>query len=501
MTIPAPPEIPAPTTTLRPEAHSWAALAAAFHRAPQSTIAGANSFSSELGLPSGSLVYSGHQATFWHPGILAKRFAASAVAAKLGQDAHAVWLVVDQDATDATRLDLPCTTPDGVRSSLVHVLTPRDGMSGKMEIAGRTGTITLLTPALARPALTPPNPESLSAISSLAPSTRASLDAFSRAIAAASSATSQAVQVSDAIDALLESVAAPAHRILASDLSRTTLFRELCRRMLADPAACTRAYNQAVAEHPDAGLRPLECAAARIELPLWKLGATKRGTPRERVLASELAPLLEVPASSLIPVLLPRALLMTAMVRLASACIFIHGLGGEKYDPATERWLALWLTDLPKLRLAPAVIATASLYLKQEGTPPAATQRARNIDIQKLRRVRYDPHMSHDAALEQAKQAALAEIESHPRRSPQRRAAYIRLTQIIEQHRTAHAADVARAEASLIEIISRAADPHIIDTDPALRRDWPFFLYPDEDLLALRGRVEAAIGSNDPYHR
>ncbi len=497
MTTPDPAEIPASSTTFRPDAHTWAALATEFYRnreAHRGGIAGADSFARDLGLPSGPLVFSGHQATFWHPGILAKLFASTAVTAKIGSEASAVWLVVDQDATDAARIELPATTPEGVRSSTVHTLSS--------DLRG--AIVTDATPSLARPRLVPPTSAGIAAIASLAISTRASLEALANAIAKVGASASQSLQVSMATDTLLAPVLGqvpPTRRLLASGLSRTTLFRELCRRMLADPAACTHAYNQAASEYPDAGLRPLECAGTRVELPLWKLGSAKRGTPRERVLASELEALLSAPDAGAIPTLLPRALLMTALVRLAGACLFIHGLGGEKYDPATERWLALWLTDVPSLKLAPATIATASLYLKQDGTPPAQTQHARNVEIQRLRRVRYDPLSVHDESLDQAKHAVLAEIEAHPRRSPQRREAYIRLTHIIEQHRTAHTADVLRAEAARHQLLARTSEANIPDIDPALRRDWPFCLYPTEALIDLRDRVYNAIGAPTPYHR
>ncbi len=485
MTIESATHTPVPSLTLRPDPSTWAALARGFDRRPNDGVPGVSTFAAELGLPPGPLVFSGHQATFWHPGVLAKRFAATALAAKLG--AHAVWLVVDQDATEAARLDLPSITPDGTRSSITLTL-PR---------AVRGVVLVKATPSVARPSLLPADAASLDGTSNLARAARGALSDLLRVLNAVGPQKSQAVQVTDAIEALLAPVregAPPISRVFASDLPRTTLFRELCRRMLHDPAACTRAYNQAVREHPDAALRPLECAGSRVELPLWKLGPASRGSPRERVMASDLAALTQAPGAGSAPTLLPRALLMTAMVRMAGACVFIHGLGGEKYDPATERWLALWLTDVPGLRLAPACIASASLYLDVEGAAPATTVRARNAAIQRLRRVGYDPLAAADSALDAQKRAALAEIQSHPRRSPARRAAYLRLTHVIQQHRALHADDVEAARAQRALLLEAGQREGVPEIDPAHRRDWPFFLYPAAALLALRERVTRAIG-------
>jgi hypothetical protein len=461
-------------------------LARAFDPVANSAVVGAELFAAELGLPRGPLVFSGHQAIFWHPGVLVKRFAATTVAAKLG--AHAVWLVVDQDATEAARIELPSVTPDGTRSSTALTL-PR---------ALRGSVVVEATPSAARPTLLAADAASLDAPPSLTLAAREAIAVLSGVLNTLGPRTSQAVQVSDAIEALLAPVCEgtpPISRVFASDLPRTTLFRELCRRMLADPVACTRAYNQAVREHPGADLRPLECGPGRVELPLWKLGPASRGSPRERVLASELEGLLgSSAAAGRLPALLPRALLMTAMVRLAGARIFIHGLGGEKYDPAMERWLSLWLADVPGLRLAPACIASANLYLDLEGSAPATTQRARNAEIQRLRRVQYDPLASADGDLEAEKRRALAEIQSHPRRSEARRAAYLRLTSVIERHRAAHAMDLEAARAGLARLLETGKPAGVPDVDPALRRDWPFFLYSMEALRALRASVDRALG-------
>src|SRR6185295_16354495 len=120
-----------------------------------------------------------------------------------------------------------------------------------------------------------------------------------------------------------------------SELHKHGVFSELLDRMRADRAACTLAYNRAVARHPSAHVRPLIEEPGRTELPLWRM-PDQQGRPRLPVFASDLPGL--DPSR-----LAPRALLMTALVRLEACYLFIHGTGGGQYDRITEAWLSGWL--------------------------------------------------------------------------------------------------------------------------------------------------------------
>ena len=57
----------------------------------------------ELGLPMGIILGTGHQAEWWHPGIVAKFAWAAHRSAELGLDAPA-WLLVDTDVRDPLAL-------------------------------------------------------------------------------------------------------------------------------------------------------------------------------------------------------------------------------------------------------------------------------------------------------------------------------------------------------------------------------------------------------------
>src|SRR5690606_24011692 len=160
--------------------------------------------------------------------------------------------------------------------------------------------------------------------------------------------------------------------VFASAVGRTDLFGDIVRRMVDDPAACARAYNEAVGARPEAQLRPLELneQRGRIELPLWR-GAP--GSPRQAVYASELADGQwgggGAAGGGAEGELAPRALLLTGLMRLAGCELFIHGPGGGVYDQVTEAWLGSWLG---REDLAPSVVASATWLLPLTDEPPPA---------------------------------------------------------------------------------------------------------------------------------
>src|SRR5262245_63399468 len=68
----------------------------------------------ELGLPDGLIVLAGHEAEFWHPGVLAKHMAIVAAAAAMrrgGTAATPVWLTVDHDTHEPWRIAYPKEGP------------------------------------------------------------------------------------------------------------------------------------------------------------------------------------------------------------------------------------------------------------------------------------------------------------------------------------------------------------------------------------------------------
>jgi hypothetical protein len=313
---------------IEPEPATWRGLVASGPK----PCSESQEFRSQMGLPSGTpLIVTGHQATVWHAGILAKYFAAEAVARGVGGEVG--WLVVDQDAQDFGGVDIPVSDGAGLL---------------------RRQTIRLAPPPLqdAATASCPafePNPSPAAPGTGVAPSIGPGIEAITQALRSHREQPNAARQVAMAVADLVGALVPRRPMVYATDMARTSLMARLVHRMLESPLAMAEAYNAAVAAHPEARMAALRVDGQRAELPLWKLTATG---PRMRVWSDEVD-IVRLQA------LAPRALLMTGMMRLAGCELFIHGRGGGIYDTITEQWFSSWLG----VTLAPTVVVSADLRL------------------------------------------------------------------------------------------------------------------------------------------
>ncbi len=406
----------------------------------------------KLGLdPNKPVMMSGHQPTLWHPGILAKRQALKAYAR--AHNAQAVWLVVDQDAMDPWAIEVPIQSKDGSMSVRAARLAPepKDG-----------------TPACALPAASP----SLQLPEGLDASMRGRLERAASAIGAHTDAPNASVQVERATASLL---GGDARAIYASSLRELPVFDRLLDTMLEDPAKCAQAYNLAVDQH--GGARPLSLRTKDDwELPLWKLDGQR--TP---VFAGELASIDRA-------TLAPKALLMTALLRLEACDVFIHGTGGGAtdssagYDRATEAWIADWL-GAP---LAPSVVVTADLRLDlEDGQQPSERELQRIAN--RAHTARHNPGQLGENAAQREKLELVRAIEAVTDRH-ERSALYRKLHALLAEHRGQHASEIDSFEAEAHTARMRVASAQV-----AAKRDWSFALYPQESIDSLRSAVEEAF--------
>ncbi len=409
----------------------------------------------ELGLPTGRpVIATGHQTLLWHPGILAKYIAAQAACAASG--AGLGNLVVDQHAGAFDRFEVPVTRPDGSLAVETIVLTKaREGV-----------------PMSRHPSFTPPAPPSLEGA---LPSVRSGVERIVTAVAAHAAAPNAAIQMARALDDLIEPWVARLPPATASDLIRTSLGRAILEQMAEDPRRCAECYNAAVASVPEAGIAPLALAPGAVQLPLWRLGADDR-----RVHADERDARQWLRDEGGM-VLLPRALLLTLLVRTGMCDLFVHGTGGARYDVAMERWAESWLGVTP----GSAAVATATLRLplrdrEEPALPlPAALWRAR--------RAIHDPEGA-PASPGPRKQALLEAINSAPRDSRERLEAYRALHSELESLRTMRPQLVDEAQRDVDRARRAARDGPIAD-----RRDWPFPLYPPETIDALAQTIRSSL--------
>lgn len=436
---------------IRPPASAWRTLAQGSF-----ADAAAAQFRAELGLPQARrIIMSGHQSQFWHPGILAKLFALRAAAD--AADAAAAWIVVDHDENDPFSIRVPVSGADGRLA--VAALGP--------ELAG-PGSPACRLPAWSPPKAWPLPSGALPASTGISPG----LESIRAALAAHARSPHAAAQVTEAAFDLATPFAARPIVITATALSRTALFADLVAQMRRDPARCIDAHNRAVQQFPRERVAPLTTDGASLELPLWSIGP-QPGSPRRKVSIADLD-------STPIEHLAPRALLLTGLMRLAGCDLFIHGLGGERYDRITERWFADWLGR----SLAPTTMVTATVRLRMPGNWPAEGDITRAA--WKVHRARHDPGLLGEPGLAEAKLALLSRINAAPRKSRERATLFVQLHDLLHESEHAHADEIAALDRDARSLRSRSAEAAIAND-----RTWAFPLYEPAQLASLRDAVRA----------
>jgi hypothetical protein len=316
-----------------------------------------------------------------------------------------------------------------------------------------------------------------------APGVGTGIEGLRTALARHAAAPSAAAQMAGALgDLLAPLVRRPGHTVLSLAISRTTLFAELVDRMRRDPGACAREYNAAVAAHPHERIQPL----AAGELPLWAIGP-EMGAKRRRVTVAEVGPIAT-------DQLAPRALLMTGMLRWAGCDLFIHGTGGggggaggehEGYDRITEQWLGAWLGE--EARLAPSVVATATLRLRIGNGGPGPTELRRAQWL--AHRAKHEPRLLDDAAADGRKRDMVEEIRRLKRAGGDAKPLYRDMHALLGRTREAHAARLHELQAAAESAAARVGDAEI-----AADRTWAFPLFDEEQLGELRERVMTKFG-------
>lgn len=411
----------------------------------------ARSFRREIGLnATGPVIASGHQAGFWHPGIVAK-YAAVQGAQAFGASA---WLVADLDANAPTQVRLPRRGADGV----VRVEVVELAGDGAGHPDAPTG---LRAPVAVADGL----PSELARVG----------QALSRARVGASSL---AAQVHGAVSDLLEQAGCgqPGETVYASAICRTNLFAAAIEEMERDPARCVESYNAAVAACPDAGVRTLAADRdqGRWELPVWGIGFNEPRTPV----------VIDQGVSLDASVLAPRGLLMTGLMRLAGCDLFIHGTGGGVYDTITERWLRDWLG----VTLAPSAVVSATLRLDLGFGAMTPDDAQKQIALG--HRARHDPDLLADPDRARAKRELVDRIEALERGDPARRVLFAQMHALLKQARDSGSEQL-RALDKQVELARGVLRSREAVTD----RTWSFALHEEaaiEQLCAfVRGAIEA----------
>lgn len=386
----------------------------------------------------GPIVATGHQASVWHPGILAKDLAAMAM---VEYGARPVHFVADHDAHDPGLLAYPAGTEEQLHRRTWRALSYEQGIA--------TG---------ARPAEQP---------RSLPEEAPPGLSQVHQALSQHSTAENMAVQVASAVADLAKPLTGEIPRRLVTSLLQMPVGTLLLNRFALDPVAAAEAYNSAITLVPRVA-RPLFIDGERTELPLWR----DEPEGRVRVRANELD------AKGL---LRPRALLASVLMRLSGCDVFIHGTGGARYDIATEAWITRWLSPEAANALAPRVTASATLHLPLEILGEAAPPEL-------LNRMRNDPLAYEGTAPSPEKAQFLASIDAAPPRSSARRTHFAALRKWVHAQQASNSVRLETIEREISDGRQLAKSIEV-----AQARDWPFPLYSDAALEGLAQQIQSAF--------
>jgi hypothetical protein len=449
--------VPPPSVRTEPAIDAWSPARAAHDRSE--LVARVNARAQRLGTAAldardGPLIATGHQAQLWHPGILAKDIAMDLAAERLG--AARLHVVVDQDTNEAWRLQVPRLDGDALRVRSV-MLPQTSGVP--------TGFQAPADPGLLLEQLAGDDP------SLIRPLTEAVRDL--------PACGSRAEQIAVVLARLKKPYAGDVPVMLVSDLAGLPAFESVVGRMLGDVRACAAAYNKACAALPEAGMSPLIESRDFVELPLW---AAAWDAPRRRVFVdlADTEPMFVFddgePIDRSAVTLLPRALLLTAVMRSTLCDLFVHGTGGLVYDRVTEVWWQDWTGG----SLAPIAGVTADVYLDLGA--PVADRAA--VDRAVWRRHHLPHNLDRVLGLTGApvheKRELLAYMDDDRDRARRRRA-FNRLHEINRDLAGSHRDALAAADREL-----DLARVGLSNALTAKRRDWCFALYPPDALKGLR---------------
>lgn len=394
---------PDPTTCVQAALHNAAALARC-----EVKIAGAPLLhwrrmtrARFLGPSDQPVVVTGHQPAFIHPGVWAKHVVAQALARAIG--GRAVNLIVDNDAPHETTIAVPSVEKGGVGLTRVSFASVPHGHAYEQIPLHSRERVDRFRHGLEEVLQDRYSATQLPVFFSGFDSADSATDWVDQAVAGR-----RAIEAPFGVD------------LLDRRVSRFC-WEPLLIELITNAQRFSSAYNDALAEYrrryrirgrqrpiPDLAVET-GVGGSRCELPVW---AYRKGEARRRVYVScggssvcleaegELIAELGCdvasdpdrwpiqPGSEAGWMLRPRALMLTLWARLFLADLFIHGIGGAKYDRITDLLIADYFgIEPPKMA---CVSATLWLDLPRHGvTIDQVREQARILRDKKWNPQRY----------------------------------------------------------------------------------------------------------------
>jgi hypothetical protein len=272
-----------------------------------------------------------------------------------------------------------------------------------------------------------------------------------------------------------------------SKLAETRAFSRFTQSILSDLPRFGDCYNAAIREYRAANhIRSLNHPAPELvtrdgalEAPFW---AWRSESPRrERVFVRDGK--VSIGDSAAGWKLRPRALTLTLFVRLCLADLFIHGIGGAKYDEVTDDIMRRFFGIEPPTYS----VVSATLRLPLPRFP--ATGSDLHAAERRLRDLEWNPQKfpatrERFPDLVETKARLIAE---EPEATPERRRWFRRLQELTRTMRPAVANELEAAETALKTIGSGLEANAIIGN-----REYAWLLFPEETLRTFFARSHRA---------
>lgn len=443
----------------------------------------------------GPIIALGHQPDLFHAGVWAKNIVAYRVAQSLG--GKALNLVVDSDSPKQLSVRVPILDGKRLTTEVARIGGFRQGSAYEQIPPLTAGEITGAAAQFAN--LLGPDYEE-----SLIPSFLGGMRADS-----GGSWVGQSLSGRRAVEAEFG--------IELEDLCISSAWwSPLAAHLVLRAGEFFDSYNQALSEYRVAhrvrgGSRPipdLTRKADRIELPFW---AFRDGEPRRRVFVDREGPQYSLWAGStgiarisprevesaddlIVHIkelggwnIRPRALITTIWARLFLADLFIHGIGGAKYDRISNRIMELFFG------VAPPEIAcvTATLFLRPDWVhqpePTSAAQILRDAEWNPQRHLGADER-AHGAALLASREAVVQRSHELRNAAPAdrraRHAGFLELRRIREQFHGMFPRIRASAQLRHLESVEIQSNQRI-----ARDREYFFALHSRANLTLLMSRL------------
>lgn len=357
-----------------------------------------SSISHEEAIP---LVLAGHQPQMFHPGVWLKNMALDRLARRTG--AIAINLIIDNDTFRSATIRVPTGTVQDPRAESIPYDAAAEELPYEERIIRDRDLATTFAPRVQQ------------AIGGLVADPMIA-DYWPLVLQAARSSDRWGLCLAQARHRVEERWGLSTLEVPLSQICETSMFREFASDVLARLPEFVRIYNESLADYRAAhrlrsGAHPvpnLEVNGDWLEAPFWMW--TRESPQRRRLFARRTAdgweladrvgwsgrlPAAESSSESVLSTLAawsktgwklrPRALTTTLFARMFLGDLFIHGIGGGKYDQVTERIAAAFYgCPLPQ-----GAVVTGTWRLPIDRPALDAREPARLESD--LRRLQFDP--------------------------------------------------------------------------------------------------------------